>query len=69
MWVTVADTLVNLAKLALIAYAIQSGRVFLLHWLDTRTGMPLFTTSKLATEEEIIDAARRRGLEVAAPAK
>lgn len=67
----VAQTIVDLARLALFAYAIQSGRAFLLHWLDTRTGLPLFNTTKL-TREAAIDASRRFGItdaEVNAPTK
>lgn len=58
----VADTLVALARLALFAYAIQSGRAFLLHWLDSRAGLPLLTTSKPLSRNDAIDAARKFGL-------
>ncbi len=58
----VAETIATLARLALFAYAIQSGRAFLLHWLDTRSGLPLFNTPRLMTRAEAIDAARKYGL-------
>ena len=57
----VADTLVNITRLFLFAYGIQSAREFLLHWLDSRQNLPLFTTPKL-TREAAIDAARRYGI-------
>lgn len=56
-----ADTVVALARLALFAYAIQSGRAFLLHWLDTRMGLPVFDTP-LLTREAAIDACRKYGI-------
>lgn len=56
-----ADTLVALARLALFAYAIQSARAFLLHWLETRKGLPMFSAAML-TREQAVDASRKYGI-------
>lgn len=51
----IAATIVQLAQLAVIAYAIGSVRAYLIHWLDTRTG-PLFP--RRTPEQMVIDSER-----------
>jgi hypothetical protein len=58
-----AAIIVDLARLALFAYAIRSGRDFLLRWLETRSGLPLFNTPRPMTKREAIDAARKYGVD------
>lgn len=52
----IARTIVELARLALYAYAVHHFRAVIIHWLDV--------TPAALTHEQIIDAARRRGLNV-----
>jgi hypothetical protein len=49
----VAQTLVQLAQLGVYVYAIQSARMFLIHWLDKRSE-PLFAR-KHAVQQAIDD--------------
>jgi hypothetical protein len=56
-----AQVVVDIAKFLLYAYGVQSARVFLLAWLESRTGRPLFTTQRLS-REQAIDAARKFGI-------
>ncbi len=56
-----ASVVTEIAKLLLYAYGVQSVRVFLLTWLQTRAGQSLFTTTRLS-REGAIDAARKYGL-------
>lgn len=52
---TIANALVDLARLCLYAYAIKHGRDVIIHWLDV--------TPKL-TPAQIVDAARAHGWEM-----
>jgi len=51
----VTAALVDLARLALYAYAVQNGRIVIMHWLDV--------TPKL-TPAQIVDAARAQGIDL-----
>lgn len=53
---TIADAVVQLARLAVIAYSIRCGRDVLLEWLQR---MPA-----RQTDTQLMDEARLRGLEV-----
>lgn len=56
---TITTTLVQLANLAVIGYAIHSTRVYLLHWLDTRARVgPLVFPARTPAETQL-DAERR----------
>ena len=59
----VASTVVELAKLGVVVYAIGCARTFLLHYLDARQEPlpPLWPTR--TSEEQAIDAARTEGRE------
>ena len=48
--------IVELAKLAVIAYAIKNGRDVITHWLDKTPTTP--------TKQDVIDQARSYGLEI-----
>ena len=52
----ITTAIVELARYAVIAYAVKNGRDVMIHWLDA---MP----QKL-TPEQVVDAARAHGLEV-----
>ena len=54
----ITAAIVDLARLALYAYAVQAGRIVILHWLDV--------TPKV-TPEQIVDAARTQGIDLAQP--
>lgn len=58
----VAETIVALAKLGLIGYSVNAGRVFLLAWLESRKGLPLFATPRI-TPELLADAMRKAGMD------
>ena len=53
----ITNAIVELARLALYAYAVKHGRDVIIHWLDV--------TPKL-TPAQLVDAARAHGLEVSA---
>ena len=53
----ITNAIVELARLALYAYAVKHGRDVIIHWLDV--------TPKL-TPAQLVDAARAQGLEVSA---
>ena len=52
----ITTAIVELARYAVMAYAVKNGRDVLIHWLDA---MP-----QALSETQIIDAARARGLEL-----
>ena len=58
-----AVTIVQIAQLGVVVYALGCARVFLLHYLDARTEPlpPLWPTR--TAEEQAIDAARTEGRE------
>jgi len=51
---TIASAVVDLARLALYAYAVRAGRDVITHWLNV--------TPQTLTEMQIIDHARKRGI-------
>jgi hypothetical protein len=65
----VVQIIVDLARLALYAYIVQSGRDFLLKFLETRQGLPLFGLPRPMTKNEAIDAARKFGMTESADTK
>lgn len=58
--VIVAQTIVQLATLGVIAYGIKSAKEFLMHWLDKRLN-PLVT--RRAAVEAAIDEIRKNGID------
>lgn len=52
----ITTAIVELARYAVMAYAVKNGRDVLIHWLDS---MP-----QALSETQIIDAARSRGFEL-----
>ena len=59
----VASTIVQLAQLGVVVYAIGCARAFLLHYLDARTEpLPPLWPQRTA-EEQAIDTARTEGRE------
>lgn len=59
----VAQTIVQLATLGVIAYGIKSAKEFLVHWLDKRVD-PLVT--RRAAVEAAIDEIRKKGIDAVA---
>jgi len=59
----VTTTIVALARLALFGYAISAGKTFLLAFLESRKGLPIFATPHISAEI-ILDAARKAGLDL-----
>jgi hypothetical protein len=58
------EIVIVLIKWAVYAYGVESSRQFLIKWLETRAGLPLFNTVRLMKREELIDAIRSSGLVV-----
>ena len=63
----VASTIVQLAQLGVVVYAIGCARAFLLHYLDARSEPLPPLWPQRTTEEQAIDAARTEGRELERP--